>query len=197
MNINVLTLGRSGQSIMTVILNSWCPSRHVVIIGNTHPKDVRELEGTRIILIRDFRNWLASAIVARVNAYPKGGTVSWKSMIHHIGVYKSLLKEIKDREYWQADIVISYDKFFESEEYRRSICEQLGGIYTEEKFNFVPNTGGGSSFDKMNLQGAGSKMKVLSRHEQVLETDKADIYINMLEEYKDIYEEYKAFIKTV
>lgn len=195
MKITILTLGRSGQSIMNEVLKSWGlePPR---IIGNTHPKDVpNDIEGTKVILIRDFRNWMASAIVARVDAYPKGGKVYWKSMIRNIGVYKALLEEIENREYYKADVVISYDKFFASEEYRRQICDDLGGVYTEEKLDFVPGTGGGSSFDKLRMQGEGSKMNVLSRHEQVLKTDKADIYTDMLEEYADIYDKYKRLIK--
>jgi hypothetical protein len=69
--------------------------------------------------------------------------------------------------------VILYDKWFISEDYRRSIAEQLGLEFTDRRLNIVMNIGvhnnRGSSFDGMQYKTAGQKMDVLNRWKEVEE----------------------------
>jgi hypothetical protein len=58
---------------------------------------------------------------------------------------------------------ISYPEWFTSESYRMSLAMQMGLEATDYGMNTVPNFGGGSSFDLLDLSGQAHKMQVLSR----------------------------------
>jgi len=63
-------------------------------------------------------------------------------------------------------VKIYYNDFFKSNEYRKSICENLGGVYNESELNYVTKGGGYSTFDKDKFQGSGQQMNVLERYKE-------------------------------
>ena len=66
--------------------------------------------------------------------------------------------------FWKKIIVCNFDEWFSSEDYRRSISDQLGLEYSDKGVNDVIRTVG-SSFDGMRLAKEAQKMRVLDRWE--------------------------------
>ena len=190
----MLSTTRSGHNFIKEVIESW-GDYDITVMENAAPENIYQYKldahSIRTIVIREFRNNLASAI--------KGKSVSLQAHItlresieYKVNAYRAILKEAEDKEYYDADVVIFYDDFCDSEEYRRAICKKLNGIYTEDRLGFVSSEGNGSSWEKMSLQGKGQEMKTRNRHEQILEDPEwADVYLEILEKYKDLVDEYK------
>lgn len=62
---------------------------------------------------------------------------------------------------------VIFDKWFISEEYRRTLSEIAGLEFSDINLNVIHRTGEGSSFDMGKYQGAAQQMKVLDRHKQM------------------------------
>lgn len=76
----------------------------------------------------------------------------------------SIAKEfIGETLYLDGFIKIYYDDFFISQEYRKNICDQIGGVYNEDVLNIVTPEGRYSSFDKDKFQNNAQNMNVLER----------------------------------
>jgi hypothetical protein len=66
--------------------------------------------------------------------------------------------------FFQSKLVVNYNLWFSSIDYRKQLSEQLGLSFTDAGLNVVPKSaGGGSSFDKNFYDGRGNQMKVLER----------------------------------
>jgi len=147
------------------------------------PEGLLKPDGLRILIWRDFDDWLASFILM---SYDKRPTRNLKDVPDHIRktvqVYHTIREEAENPQYFNAHCVIHYDEFVDSKAYRQNKCRNLNGTYNEEKLNFVPLGGGGSSFDKRSLDGKGSEMKVLSRAEQILNTQHKDLFLNIMKQ---------------
>jgi hypothetical protein len=64
----------------------------------------------------------------------------------------------------KSKIVINYNLWFLSLDYRKQLSAQLGLAFTDAGLNVVPKTAAsGSSFDKLSYDGKGNQMKVLER----------------------------------
>ena len=180
---------RSGHNFIKENLKSW-KKFHYKNFEDKNPKDIHFdnfkwygniTDVVTVISTRDLLNWLASKI-KRIREFKKGITL--KESIDH---WTSISKEFLGiTSYQQPSINIYYDHFYESEKYRRNICETIGGTYSEEKINYVSWLGLGSSFDGREYDGKGSEMNVLERYKQI---DK-DILLRILKmnpEALDIY----------
>lgn len=68
-------------------------------------------------------------------------------------------------------MMVSYDQWFESENYRRDIAKKLDLDFTDRRLNVVMKIGmskqHGSSFDNMKFKSNGQKMDVLNRWKAV------------------------------
>ena len=83
---------------------------------------------------------------------------------HNLDKWLGMAKEYTgETNYLPQFIKIYYDDFFISREYRKGICNKIGGVYDETELNLVPAAGGYSSFDRDNYQGKAQSMKVLER----------------------------------
>lgn len=118
-----------------------------------------------ILVIRSFTNMMSSrvrkAFTKQMAAYPKQmGPVltqvvdTWKQ---HARSYLRLDLTAPNR------VAILFDRWTESEDYRRAICDRMGLGFDDEGFETVSATGGGSSFDKVKYDGKASKMDVTNR----------------------------------
>lgn len=184
MRINILGTSRSGHHFIGEVVESWFKDVDCAMIQyltNVEPKDLGQynINGMKIIVIRDYKNFLASSVMSFLGEH--GEDSPWReSIAHKIKCYNAILKESFYPKQFNADVVIYYDQFFEDAEYRKDVCGKLGGVYTEERLNFISAEGNGSSFDKLTLQDKGQEMKVTDRHIQILETEWKDIYEDLL-----------------
>jgi len=67
-------------------------------------------------------------------------------------------------DYVKGSIGVHYDEFFQSQSYRISICNKLGGQYNEKELNKVTEIGDYSTFDKDKFQNRAQEMNVLERY---------------------------------
>jgi hypothetical protein len=82
-------------------------------------------------------------------------------------------------------IVVIYDKWFSSIDYRKSISQQLGLNFSDARLNTVMKIGinksWGSSFDGMNYKNKAQNMDVLNRYKDFIDDEKFKIVYNNIE----------------
>jgi len=193
-HLTTLAMARSGHNFVIQNILSWQKDREIYIHHNLEsisPKDLTpnhlQHGGKRVIIYRDFKNWLASLITM---SYRNRATRDLNDIPTYlkkvVPKYFDIIQEIKHPQYFPNAVPIYYDEFFLSREYRKKMCEELGDEYSEEMIDHVPRNGHGSSFDGRELDGHGSKMSVLNRHEQILASPQKDLYLKTLKEYGQI-----------
>lgn len=171
-----IAVSRSGHNFVLGNIKSWndCNyKRKYVNFENFLPEhyDISIAESNlnrfpssiTVIQTRDLLNWFASMVCF-------GISVNVNRLNHYINVWVEINKEyFHETNYLPNNFIrISYDDFFKSETYRRSICEKIGGAkYNEKMLNHIPDNGEGSSFDKLKYQDMGQKMDVLIRYKQI------------------------------
>lgn len=79
----------------------------------------------------------------------------WKRYAKEYLGYTNYLKHNK--------VVISYNKWFTDENYKKSLAKKLGLKYKYLEDKYVSKYGPGSSFDRRKFDGQAGKMKVLER----------------------------------
>lgn len=188
--IAILSTTRSGHNFIKAVIESWLPDCVITVLENCLPKDIWQYKldprSFNIIVIRGFKNFLASSVKSYLDEH--GLASPWReSMGLKIKAYRAILGESKTKGHFDHDMIIYYDLFCVNTKYREELCKQLGGQYTEERLGFVSDEGNGSSFDHLDYQGEGYKMKVLDRHKQILDTPWAMIYEQLLNENKDLW----------
>jgi len=190
-HITTLSMARSGHNFVLQNVLSWIGGKDLYVHHNLEsvrpellmPNHLKH-GGPRLLIWRDFDDWLASSIAKakKIGATRNASDIpSYLEKI--ISTYKAIMAEVKCPRYYNADCVIHYDEFVESRSYRESVCSNLNGEYNESELNFVPRNGHYSSFDADRYQGEGSKMNVLNRAEDILNTEYKDIYIQAMDRY--------------
>ena len=129
-----------------------------------------------IILLRDPFNWIASLCTS-----VRRSAAQMETWATH---YKALI-DMANRS--EADLLVKYNDWFVSEEYRQMICNHLGLAFTDKGINQVPATGDGSSFDYQEYDGRAQEMKVLKRWRNVVDGKSPNITDT---EYKKIFNDY-------
>lgn len=111
-----------------------------------HPKVVKSI---KILIVRDPFNWYASRLKSKM-----------VSPAHYSGLnlrqlYVQYMKEFSGETALLGEnlVLISYNRWKEDLEYRKSVARQLGLDFSDDGLNTVSGEGGGSSFDGMNLRG--------------------------------------------
>jgi len=128
---------------------------------------------TVIVLVRDFRNWLASCLQRRES--PDGRDVYdgltspylndrkvWKPP--RIDLWLKQARELTEEKMIPSSKVVSFDRWFQPEDYRETLCRELNVFPVDSSRHSVSHFGGGSSFDKKNMDGFATQMAVLSRY---------------------------------
>lgn len=110
---------------------------------------LNEPEWTRLYILRDFRNWLASVCKMQGNF-----DVSEQDLVK----YQSHLIQAEE-----GGNYILYNVWYASKISRWLLSDVFGMEFTDEGLEYVPTNGGGSSFDKTSFDGRGSRMDVLGR----------------------------------
>ena len=140
--------------------------------------------GPKMLIWRDFDNWLASIIM---KSYKMRPTRSWEDIPVYIDkvckIYWAQQGEKRSPQHFVPHVPIHYEEFVKSQRYRKAVCAAVGGEYNEKMLNHVATQANGSSFDGITLQGRGSEMDVLNRSKAILKTEHKEFYLKILEEY--------------
>lgn len=116
----------------------------------------QRFETTTIVVLRDIRNTLASLIkstpLKHIRKRLEASTKAW-----HEYAYDFISGQYTNRKY------ILYDKWFENEHYRYTLCSDFNITFTDAGLNIVSKNANGSSFDHMRYQGNAQGMDVLNR----------------------------------
>ena len=186
MDITTLSSSRSGHNFIVENIRSWFKGdfRHQNL-ENVLPERIEDyvVIGYKVIILRDFRNWLASFhIHLWDNVKLREGEYEM-NMDRKVQAYWAIHNEADNPEYFTPRSIVYYDEFVDSAAYRQNLCRNLCGEYSEKKLNHVPANGRYSSFDGDEFQDRGSEMRVTERHRQILETEHKDQYLKLLERY--------------
>jgi hypothetical protein len=190
--IVTLSTSRSGHNFILNNVLSWFPGKNFIHynLENTLPHLIptQNLKpGIRLIIVRDFMNWLASLHIHLWDNIGLREEAYWGNIDKKIQAYEAILSEMmnpdKHRTLKNAH-GIYYDWFFNDRSYREMICDEVGGEYNEDKIDVVPPNGRYSSFDGDSFNNEGSKMKVLNRFEQIMDTEHKDAYVKLIKKYQ-------------
>lgn len=113
-------------------------------------------DSKKIIIQRDFKNWIASLIT-----YFKFKEID--SYTSYITIWENLSNNYNNKDV----LFIKYNEWFKNIEYRKEICKNLDLKFTDEGLNEVKKFGNGSSFDNLQFNDNAQKMNVLRRYEQL------------------------------
>ena len=190
MNISILGSSRSGHNFLKDNLELWTGLKIT---------DVENPESTKqgdiiIICMRDYLNNVASLSKIRVSHIDK----SIKSWIFLVKESFGLSNLIANK------YTVFYEKFKNSELYRREICNIVKGVYNEDKLKVFPKKGMISSFYKDEIKenetstdfykkfaGKADQLETNIRWKQILENKKdKGYYISKLKEFPEAIELY-------
>ena len=160
-------------------------------------KTILEAESHQpILVIRRFRNWLASCASKSYNSLEGKPTVELVTKWHTLlGNYRNHLKAAMGGETpFDNLIIIRFDDWFVSKDYRRRIAEQLGVDFTDAGLNRVPKFGHGSTFDEQSYDGHAQDMKVLSRWQQAAGTPTYEYVLKHNQDLDELSEDFFASI---
>jgi hypothetical protein len=130
----------------------------------------------RVLLLRDFYNWIASRIRLFENKSKPLPTESGVDSL--ISMWLTYAKEFCGKTrcmYGETVVTVSYNRWVEDEHYRTSLLQQLSAPLRDNSIAYVPEIGGGSSFDGNIAASQASEMRVTERWQYLLEDKFADI----------------------
>lgn len=196
----VTSMTRSGHNYIKNNLISWKKYDDFLNLESENPKNHQvnmnrykiSVNDDNIIIVRDLLNWLSSYLKMLLNEKIA------KKRIELAYDYTSRWERItmeafNETKFINNKIIINYDDFCSSQEYRKNICEKINGKYNENKLNVVPNNGQYSSFDGKIFQNIGNKMKTNERYKFFIGHEYEEIYFNILKKHPEairLYEKY-------
>lgn len=190
-HITNLSMARSGHNFVLQNVLSWFEDGEDYIHHNLENIDPKRLKknhlkhgGYRLLIYRDFDDWVASIIMKSYNNQPTRSRDDIPQYIRKVvEIYWLQISEAKYPIYFNQHMVIHYDEFVRSKSYRKYVCRRLKGEYNEKMIDHVPANGNHSSFDGEKFKDKGSQMKVLDRAKQILDTQHAELFTNIIKEY--------------
>ena len=123
-----------------------------------HKRFLSKIKGTKIYIIRDPYNCIAS----NLKLHYKQGTDPKREIKNRAKILSTLLGAASQTE--DHRIVINYNKFVQSKDYRCKLASDLGlnESHGSEALDYVPDFAGGSSFSGLD-QAPSLKQNVLER----------------------------------
>ncbi|MBE9139428.1 hypothetical protein IQ254_19880 [Nodosilinea sp. LEGE 07088] len=119
-----------------------------------------------ILILRDPYNLMASLV--------KSGRMNPANCDRFIRLFKQYARAFLDNPQYgsvKPKILVNYNDWFVSTEYRIKIGHEIGFSTQGEAFEKVPGDGTGSTFDSLNLSGKASQSKVLERWKSMVEDE--------------------------
>ncbi|MGB5594914.1 MAG: hypothetical protein WBM32_09080 [Crocosphaera sp.] len=114
-----------------------------------------------VLILRDPFNLFASRLKMMDSKSGKVNLLSKDSINLWISYAQEFLGETNYLT--QNKVFINYNQWFCEQEYRKEISDKLDLEFSDLGLEKVKGQGGGSSFDKLDLTGKASQMKVLER----------------------------------
>jgi len=113
-----------------------------------------------VLILRDPYNTFASWL--------KSG---WDVTPAIVQLWKDYAKEFLDITHTlpQDKVLINFNRWFQDQDYRRQLSQQLGLPFSDEGLEQVSHNGGGSSFDQQAFKGKAKQMKLLERFQSFIE----------------------------
>ena len=138
-----------------------------------------------IVVIRDFRNWVASCIQMALR-----DNIIIEEIINNekIAIYKDHLLNYEKPDCY----FIKFNEWATNKDYRETICKDLGYTFTDAAKDQLSIFGGGSSFDDMKYLKNASQMDVNNRYKE-LETH--PYYEMILSKYEEVLKISDAIFK--
>jgi len=192
-----ISASRTGHNFVMNQVQSWFPDEfrpQMLNYENIKAEDLHRTifkwieagqieEGATIkcvYIIRDLLNWWASYL----KFVPDVAHRNYQNMFD---VWVSHVKEAYELTYYTPlKYVVNYDTFRDRQYYREWLCDNLGGMYSEERIDFVPEAGKGSSFDGFRLPG-----RLLNTGKRWKRMTKVSYYRMMLEGNPEAVDLYK------
>ena len=129
--------------------------------GHSHSIWTEEVKPKMVVVLRDFKNWLASCIkMAERDEKPLNTIVDDAKL----DIYRNHCQLFDDPG---GVVYVLYNRWVEEEGYRRDTCDKLGLHFTDAALNQLSIFGGGSSFDGMKHIKTASLMKVNQRYKEM------------------------------
>ena len=204
-HIILIAPSRSGHTWTMGMVQSWLPGDIVhnfesippVIYSKRVHRDVfygslpkHDQPVIALTQVRDFLNYAASWTKHKLNLRDahrqEAVTVMYEMWMDMTKETLGDTEHIKDKK-----ITLYYDRFVQDENYRRELCDLLGGEYSEDMIDNVPANSPGSSFDKYDYQGRAHQMDVLNRWKWFLSEEGAP-FIFYLKAARQVLEYYAA-----
>lgn len=113
-----------------------------------------------VIVIRDFKNWLAS--VCKMQGDFNISPLDIEKYVSHLNETRIMSFD----GFGFYPMFIEYDRWCLSSEYRKRLCNVLNLRYTNCGYRNVASNGGGSSFDGMEFSGRAHEMNVTERYKE-------------------------------
>ena len=138
----------------------------------------------KIIIIREFKNWIASLVKHMQSDETASKTQEQRSLM-----YIYLRTYLEHAQYFLSSndyTTILYDKWFSDEDYRKQIVSELGLEFTDMGRDKVSKHGRGSSFDGLDYNGKALEMNVLERYKTMINDSKYIEYISDNQEALDL-----------
>jgi hypothetical protein len=130
--------------------------------------DDKLIDGTKIVVMRDIYNMIASSIKQNEKKY--GDKVKLKDRIDRWLSHTQIVED-------EGIIFINYNKWFSDNNYRNEISVLLNFTNKDVGMNYIPHFGKGSSFDLQNKKG--KDMLVLERYKSL-----SEVYIKEIKNHE-------------
>ena len=118
----------------------------------------------RVLIIRDFPNWLASRV--RYHEVARAEFPSFSQIVRFAQLWTIYAREYLGETNFLRDVslvTVSFNKWVRDDSYRCEVLESMGIKLKDNSTSYVPGAGGGSSFDATLLSGKAEQMQVFDR----------------------------------
>lgn len=143
----------------------------------------------RILLLRDFYNWLSSRVRLTELKTESDGEDLLRRMKAEIGRWLAYAREFVGETSFLEGVPLvrlNFKSWSEIESYRAGILDELQIPIADNSRSTVPKAGGGSSFDGQQFSGAAEAMDISSRWKYLTEEKYADLLRFVAENRPDI-----------
>src|SRR5438552_4193897 len=118
----------------------------------------------RVLILRDFPNWLASRV--RYHEVARAEFPSFSQIVRFAQLWTIYAREYLGETNFLRDVslvTVSFNKWVRDDSYRCEVLESTGIKLKDNSTSYVPGAGGGSSFDATLLSGKAEQMQVFDR----------------------------------
>jgi hypothetical protein len=114
-----------------------------------------------LYILRDPYNQWASRMMAHRSAAERGTALTADPSWERFRADWLAFAELHEQR--PQDFIL-FNRWFREPGYRRALCADLGGTYSEATLDHIPTAGGGSSFDALPRKGYGAMLRDWRRY---------------------------------